>query len=62
MDWLADNWGWVVFAVLMVAMHMFGHGGHGSHSRHGELEDEEDTSTKDAPARRPPEDRPPHRH
>ena len=29
MDWIAQNWVWVLFAVGMIAMHMFGHGGHG---------------------------------
>ncbi len=31
MEWLANNWLWVVIGVLFVAMHLFGHGGHGSH-------------------------------
>jgi hypothetical protein len=31
MDWLAQNWIWILFAVAFVAMHMFGHGGHGGH-------------------------------
>lgn len=31
MDWLSQNWVWVLFFVGMVAMHMFGHGGHGGH-------------------------------
>jgi len=35
MDWLAQNWIWVLFAVAFVAMHMFGHGGHGGHGPHG---------------------------
>ena len=29
MDWLSQNWIWVIFGVAFVAMHMFGHGGHG---------------------------------
>ena len=29
MDWIAQNWMWVLCAVGMIAMHMFGHGGHG---------------------------------
>ena len=29
MEWFSQNWVWVLFAVGMVAMHMFGHGGHG---------------------------------
>lgn len=35
MDWLAQNWIWILFAGAFVAMHMFGHGGHGGHSGHG---------------------------
>lgn len=31
MDWFAQNWIWVLFAVAFVAMHMFGHGRHGEH-------------------------------
>ena len=31
MEWLAENWFWVVISILFVAMHMFGHGGHGGH-------------------------------
>ena len=31
MEWISQNWVWVLFAVWMIAMHMFGHGGHGGH-------------------------------
>lgn len=31
MEWISQNWVWVLFAVGMIAMHMFGHGGHGGH-------------------------------
>jgi hypothetical protein len=31
MQWLQNNWFWLVLAVGFVAMHLFGHGGH----RHG---------------------------
>ena len=31
MQWLSQNWVWILFAVGMIAMHMFGHGGHGGH-------------------------------
>lgn len=27
MDWLAQNWIWVVFFILFIGMHLFGHGG-----------------------------------
>lgn len=29
MEWLVQNWFWVVIGVLFVGMHLFGHGGHG---------------------------------
>ena len=29
MDWLAQNWIWVVIFVLFIGMHLFGHGRHG---------------------------------
>ena len=29
MQWLLDNWIWVLLGGGMVAMHLFGHGGHG---------------------------------
>lgn len=35
MQWLLDNWIWILFGVGFVAMHMFGHGGHGAHGGHG---------------------------
>ncbi|MEC4718079.1 DUF2933 domain-containing protein [Noviherbaspirillum sp. CPCC 100848] len=31
MEWISQNWVWVLFAVAMIAMHLFGHGGHGGH-------------------------------
>ncbi len=34
MEWFSQNWVWVLFAVGMIAMHMFGHGGHGKHGGH----------------------------
>ena len=34
MEWLSQNWVWILFAVGMIAMHMFGHGGHGGHGGH----------------------------
>jgi hypothetical protein len=35
MDWLTDNWFWVLIAGLFIGMHFFGHGGHGGHKREG---------------------------
>ena len=40
MEWFSQNWVWILFAVAMIAMHMFGHGGHGGHGGHsGERDD-----------------------
>lgn len=36
MEWFSENWIWVVVAIAMVAMHLFGHGGHGGQRRDGE--------------------------
>lgn len=38
MKWLAENWLWIVFAIVFVAMHIFGHGGHGGHNEQDEQE------------------------
>ena len=37
MEWLSENWVWVLFGGGFIAMHMFGHGGHG---RGGHREEE----------------------
>jgi len=29
MEWLTENWFWLLIGILFVAMHLFGHGGHG---------------------------------
>ena len=34
MEWLSQNWVWLLFAVAMFGMHAFGHGGHGGHGGH----------------------------
>jgi hypothetical protein len=48
MEWLSQNWVWVLFGVGMIAMHMFGHGGHGGHGGHcGGSRDEEQPAGKD---------------
>ena len=35
MEWVSENWVFVLIAAAMVAMHLFGHGSHGSHGEHG---------------------------
>ena len=34
MEWLSQNWVWVIFIGGFIAMHLFGHGGHGRHGGH----------------------------
>ncbi|MGE3703211.1 MAG: DUF2933 domain-containing protein [Hyphomicrobiaceae bacterium] len=36
MDWLSQNWVWVLIGIAFVALHLFGHGhgGHGGHRQH----------------------------
>ena len=34
MEWLAQNWFWVLIFIFFIAMHLFGHG-HGGHGAHG---------------------------
>ena len=47
MDWIAQNWVWVLFAVGMIAMHMFGHGGHGGHGGHDRDRDDPKSTGKE---------------
>ncbi len=35
MEWIVENWFWILLGLAFIAMHLFGHGGHGSHSGHG---------------------------
>ena len=35
MQWVLDNWFWILLGGGMIAMHLFGHGGHGAHGGHG---------------------------
>jgi hypothetical protein len=44
MEWLLENWIWVIVAVLFFAMHFFGHGGHRGHHEGRRQRQEEDES------------------
>ena len=35
MEWLSQNWVFLLIAIAFVAMHLFGHGSHGGHSHGG---------------------------
>ena len=43
MEWLSENWVFLLIVVGMVAMHLFGHGGHGGHG--GQRRDDEGKNT-----------------
>ncbi len=36
MDFISENWFFLLVLIAFMAMHMFGHGGHGGHGDHGE--------------------------
>lgn len=46
MEWLGQNWFWLLILLAFIAMHMFGHGGHSGHGHHGgsRNDDEEGSS------------------
>ena len=44
MQWLSENWVFLLISIAFVAMHLFGHGGHGGHGRRN---DEESSAGKD---------------
>ena len=31
MEWIIENWFWIMFFVIFIGMHLFGHGCHGGH-------------------------------
>lgn len=35
MNWLTENWLWMVFGAVFLWMHLKMHGGHGAHGEHG---------------------------
>jgi hypothetical protein len=50
MEWLSENWVFLLVVVAMMAMHLFGHGGHGGHGgdRRREPDDERSGRRDDA--------------
>jgi len=34
MDWLANNWAWILLIIAFFALHLFGHRHGGHHRRH----------------------------
>lgn len=41
MEWLSQNWVFLLVAVAFVALHIFGHGGHGGHGSHGRRDEKD---------------------
>lgn len=59
MEWLAENWFWVLVGILFIVMHIFGHGSHGGHAGGHRSSDTKDKSDRESGSR----DQPPgHRH
>ncbi len=58
MRWLAENWFFLVVAVLFVLMHL-GHGGHGGH---GAPRRRDEDATRSPPEADAPDGRTGHRH
>ena len=52
MEWLAQNWVWVLLIGAFIAMHLFGHGGHGHGGRQDDRKSREGDSERRA-ARQP---------
>lgn len=50
MNWLSANWVWILIAVAIVSMHMFGHGGHGCHGGRGKSRERLPKRPADEPA------------
>lgn len=50
MEWLSENWVWVLVGVAFVAMHMFGHGGHGGHGGRKTSRESAERRDEDAPS------------
>lgn len=62
MDWLTENWVWVLVGAAFIGVHFFGHGGHGGHG--GQREDGSSAKRKDDGSSAKPDEgsRGTHRH
>jgi len=36
MEWLAENWIWLLVGIVFIGLHLFGHGGHGGKDKSNE--------------------------
>ena len=49
MQWLSQNWIWVLVLAAFIGMHMFGHGGHGGCGGGHDHSRRKDKSSDDSP-------------
>jgi hypothetical protein len=52
MEWLSENWVFLLVVVGMVLMHLFGHSGHGGHAGHGRRDEDDREGRRDDAASR----------
>ena len=62
MEWVSENWVWILIAVAFVAMHMFGHGGHGGHGGYGDRDRDDERTSRGPSERREENKSAAHRH
>lgn len=48
MQWLSENWVFLLVAAVFVGLHLFGHGGHGGHGG-GDADDRQGRRDEPAP-------------
>jgi hypothetical protein len=51
MEFLRENWFWIVVLVFFILMHAGGHGGHGGHGRSGRTSRPDERERQDAGGR-----------
>ncbi|MDZ4140812.1 MAG: hypothetical protein U1C48_02275 [Methylotenera sp.] len=53
MNWLVQNWVWVLVFAVFIWMHMSGHGCHGGHGSHHDERDQRPTDGEEPSKNRP---------
>ncbi len=46
MEWVIENWFFILLAIMFITMHIFGHGCYGRHKGHEEHSDEGSSEKK----------------
>lgn len=49
MQWISQNWVWVLFFAAFIAMHLFGHGGHGGHGSRSDQNNNDGAAADQSP-------------